>query len=343
MEESSKILNKNENISINKNCNGKSKTLTNLIQNTNSKHFKKNKDANLSISKQKLNLTGNSLDKKPSKNKISNKNNKRFAFQKKKRLSQENLTYHGGIINIQEKKPRIKKEVNEKGKEKAKFKRKSVEVSTRIPLIEDFLERMAEEEKRTKLKQEKLIERIKNERAQKVEKIEKPIDFKIKPTKIDKKFNKIYQEMIKKEEKAKEKLIAFSNLVNQYELKECVFQPNINRNENDDNTKRKKRLSSSEITQRLYNDDLKSKQNKRESLELKYKLSFKPTIGEKSLELALKRKKRLEKKDKETGKDKDNIKMEKVDNTKKNKTELNINEKKENKENIQNNMKNEKK
>ena len=156
---------------------------------------------------------------------------KELHFRRKKRLSKDNFNYQGGLINKQEKKEEklseIKKEVTEKGKLKNKLIRKSVEVTSRIPLIDNFLERMAEEEKRSKVKQEKLIERIKNERAKKVEEIEKPLDFKIKPTKIDKKFNKIYQEMIKKEEKAKEKLIAFSNFVNQYELKECVFQPNF--------------------------------------------------------------------------------------------------------------------
>ena len=348
MEEKLNTHKEKETFSNNKNYNEKNQNFKkNVTQKANFNYIKNNnKDTNPSISKEKFDLTEKTMDKNLSINQLSNKNEKRNTFQKKKRLSQDNFNYKGGLINNQEKKEEkiseIKKEETEKGKLKSKLTRKSVEVTSRMPLIDNFLERMAEEEKRSKMKQEKLIERIKNERAKKVEEIEKPLDFKIKPTKIDKKFNKIYQEMIKKEEKAKEKLIAFSNFVNQYELKECVFQPNFNKKENDNNKKRKKRLSSSEITQRLYNDDLKGKQNKRESLELKYKLSFKPTIGEKSLELAQKRKKRVEKKDKETEQDKNNLEIENNEKEKmmKNKTELNINAKEENKENIQKNIKN---
>ena len=88
----------------------------------------------------------------------------------------------------------MKKEIDEKEKTKMKKKPdisiKSVELISRIHLKDNFLERMEEEEKKSKVKQEKLIEKIKNERAKKVEEMEKPLDFKIKKTIIDKKFNK---------------------------------------------------------------------------------------------------------------------------------------------------------
>ena len=290
----------------------------------------------------------------------TNKSDKSKDYQMKKRYSQENLSYINRFINYEKKKEEkiseMKKEIDEKEKTKIKKKpnisRKSVELVSRINLKDSFLERMEEEEKKSKVKQEKLIEKIKNERAKKTEEMEKPLDFKIKKTTVDKKFNKIYQEMIKKEEIAKEKLNAFSNVVNEYEMRECSFQPNINRNEENNNDKkiRKRRLSSDEIIQRLYDDELKNKENKRENLEQKYKLTFKPTINEKSLELALKRKKYMEITEKEANinNKKENIKQNKKlkekgkkiinKNSKiKNKNSYKINSKEENKENAQNN------
>ena len=65
-----------------------------------------------------------------------------------------------------------------------------------------------------------------------------------------------------------------------------IKRKNINRKEGNNNNDKKiikKRLSSDEIIQRLYNNELKNKENKRENLEKKYKLLFKTSINEKSL------------------------------------------------------------
>ena len=290
----------------------------------------------------------------------TNKSDKNKDYQMKKRYSQENMSYINRFINYEKQKEEkiseMKKEIDDKEKTKIKKKpnisRKSVELVSRLNLKDSFLERMEEEEKKSKIKQEKLIEKIKNERAKKTEEIEKPLDFKIKKTTVDKKFNKIYQEMIKKEEIAKEKLNDFSNVVHEYEMRECSFQPNINRNEENCNDKkiRKRRLSSEQIIQRLYTDELKNKENKRENLEQKYKLTFKPTINEKSLELALKRKRNMENTEKESNinnkkeaiKENKKIKVggKKIINKNsriKNKASYKINSKEEDKENAQNN------
>ena len=350
-------------------------SVNNEKENNNEINFKKikkekNKKLNKSMSQEKIDAGKNfSTLVTTTKNKTqnmkipyvnTNKSDKSKDYQMKKRYSQENLSYINRFINYEKKKEEklseMKKEIDEKEKTKIKKKpnisRKSVELVSRINLKDSFLERMEEEEKKSKVKQEKLIEKIKNERAKKTEEMEKPLDFKIKKTTVDKKFNKIYQEMIKKEEIAKEKLNAFSNVVNEYEMRECSFQPNINRNEENNNDKkiRKRRLSSDEIIQRLYDDELKNKENKRENLEQKYKLTFKPTINEKSLELALKRKKNMEITENEANinNKKENIKQNKKlkekekkiinKNSKiKNKNSYKINSKEENKENAQNN------
>ena len=273
----------------------------------------------LSKEKEQNNIIKGKNNNKNSKNEVNKiknnglkyKNNSKVIkndIKKKKKISQENTSYLNRFINYEKKKEEkiseMKKEMDIKEKIQLKQKpyisRKSVELASKIHLKDDFLERLEDEDKKSKIKKEKLIEKIKNERAKKKKEEEKPLEFNIKQTIVDKKFDKIYQEMLKKEEFSKEKLIAFADMVDQYKMRECIFQPNINRDEeNNEEKKRKKRLNSAEITQRLYNDELKNMANKRENLEQKYKYSFKPTIGEKSLELALKRKKKIDRKDKE--------------------------------------------
>ena len=253
------------------------------------------------------------LNENKSLNILDNKNNNNkpdlnedITIQKKRRHSQDNLAYYERFINYEKQKEEriteMKKELDEKEKKTLKDKpyisRKSVQLVGRINIKENILERMKEEEKKTKEKKDKLIEKINNERAKKKEEIEKPLEFNIKSSKIDKKFDKVYQEMLKKDQLTKEKMNIFNEAIKQYEMKECVFQPNINRKDedtSDENKKTKKRISSCEVTQRLYNDDLNNKKNKRKSLEKKYELSFKPKISDKSKDLAMKRKKKNDK------------------------------------------------
>ena len=64
-------------------------------------------------------------------------------------------------------------------------------------------------------------------------------------------------------------------------MRECKFHPNINRNNIDEENKKKnrKRLNSCELIQRLYNDEIKSRNEKKENLKKKYKPTFKPKIN----------------------------------------------------------------
>ena len=91
-------------------------------------------------------------------------------------------------------------------------------------------------------------------------------------------------------------------------MRECIFQPNINldNEEGGEKKKIKKRLNSCEIVQRLYNEGIKNQKEKKENLEQKYKPSFKPKINGNSNNLAKKWKKRIENKKEEAN----NYKME---------------------------------
>ena len=101
--------------------------------------------------------------------------------------------------------------------------------------------------------------------------------------------------MMKKEENLKSKINAFSDMVKEYEMRECVFQPNVFKynNQNDDNNKKKKRISSSDVTRRLYNEEIQNRRNRKNKLKEKYKLAFKPVISNKSLDLALKKREKM--------------------------------------------------
>ena len=276
----------------------------NEIEGTN-KEEDKNINENIVSENKELNLDKNDSKFPPSKRHSClspNLNKNKLISEFKKRGSQCNPDYLNRFIDYEKKKEQkiteMKKEKDEKEKKELKKKpnisRRSVELMSGIKI--DFFERMKEEEKKTKEKKEKLIEKINNERAKKKEEIEKPMDYNIKPTKMDKKFNKILENMIKKDEDLKEKLGNFSEAIKEYEMRECVFQPNINKNEEgNDNKKGKKRISSCEIVKRLYNDELKNRVNEKEKLEQKYKLTFKPNISGKSIELANKRKEKKNK------------------------------------------------
>ena len=139
----------------------------------------------------------------------------------------------------------------------------------------------------------------------KKEEIEKPLEFNnIKSKQIDKNFKKAYEEMMKREQEVKNKFNIFSEVVYQYKMRDCIFQPNINLDNEEGGEKKKiiKRLNSCEIVQRLYNEGIKNQKEKKENLEQKYKPSFKPKINGNSNNLAKKWKKRIENKKEEANK-----------------------------------------
>ena len=214
----------------------------------------------------------------------------------------------------------MQKEIKEKERKTLKKKpfisRKSVELINKLKLNDDLLERMNDEEKKAKDRKEKLIQKIKIEREKKKKEIEKPNKYNIRLTKFDHKFDRIYNEMMKKNELLKSKISAFSEMVKEYEMRECVFQPNYfkDNDKNDVDTKRKRRVSSCEVTHRLYNDELKNRRKKLDKLNEKYKLSFHPTISNKSIDLAQRKRKKMKNSSKENIEEENtNINQDKVE------------------------------
>ena len=103
--------------------------------------------------------------------KINSRNdNNRITYNK--RLTKENYSYLNRFIDYEKRKEmkiaQMQKIQNENEKKKLKKKpaisRKSVELISRMNLNDDILERMNDEEKKTKDKKEKLIQKINKER-----------------------------------------------------------------------------------------------------------------------------------------------------------------------------------
>ena len=133
------------------------------------------------------------------------------------------------------------------------------------------------------------------ERAKKKEEEDKPLEFKTHLKPINQKFNKIYYEMKRKNDKKKEDFKIFAEVVKQYEIRECKFQPNLNEeDEGEGEIKIKHRkLNSCELIQRLYDNEIKNRIKKKEDLEQKYKPTFKPKINDISIEISNRRKIKL--------------------------------------------------
>jgi hypothetical protein len=310
----------------------------NSVSNTNTNSNNKSNSLKKHEMKQDIDLLYVKLSKKNNKEKKEiNIMNNTMQIRRKKICSQpkENLSYYERFINFQKRKEdkinQMKKELEENEKRTLKVKpsisQKSIQLTYNTYTNENLFERMKENEQKAKERKVKLIEKINKEREKKKEEEDRPLEFNIKPCKMDKKFQKIYQEMIKKDKELKVKISVFHDVVEEYKMRECSFHPQINPNYNinkeniDNNIKKgKQRLNSSEfITQRLYDDDLTERKKYRENLEKKYKYNFKPKISEKSKNLAIKRKKRIELENKEERNDISNIENFC------NKTDININ------------------
>lgn len=283
------ILNNEIQIKINKNFD-KNENSNNLEDN-NSETLKESSDIS-SITSRKNNKNINVI--------LKEENKKTYN----KRLTKINYSYLNRFIDYEKRKEsklsKLKMEKNYKEektlKQKPLISRKSVELISKLRLNDDILERMNYEEKKTKDKKAKLIQKINIERERKKKEIEKPHVYNISITKFDNKFDKIYNEMMKKQESLKSKINAFSNMVREYEMRECYFQPNISKNEgnhNEEKNKKKKRIDSSDVINRLYHEEIKNRRNRINKLNEKYKLTFKPTISNKSVDLALKRREKL--------------------------------------------------
>ena len=165
-----------------------------------------------------------------------------------------------------------------------------------------FLQRLEKEQERAKLNKKKLEEQINFERKRKKEAELMKNEYKIKVTKIDEKWNKRLNEMNKMQQKNQEKFEQIKKRVKDEEMKEYIFQPKINTSNNKNNysnnynsknteIKKHKRPGSAIIINRLYNDDLLRRKEKKENLIKKYTPSFQPKIDEKSKTMKLNRKK----------------------------------------------------
>lgn len=302
--------------------------------NTNSVH-KSNSLENQKLKKD-IDLLYVKLSKKNSNKKDTNIMNNTMQIRKKNIGSQpkENLSYYERFINYQKKKEekicQMKKELDENVKKTLKdrpnISLKSIQLTYNTYANESLFERMKEKEQKAKERKDKLIEKINKEREKKKEEEDRPLEFNIKSCKMDKKFQKIYQEMVKKDKALKDKISVFHDVVEEYEMRECFFHPQINTNynnnkeNNDSNRKKgKQRLNSCEaVAQRLYDDALTERKKYRENLEKKYNYIFKPKISEKSKNLATKRKKRIELENKDKKNDISNVEIHC------NKTDINI-------------------
>ena len=197
-------------------------------------------------------------------------------------INKEFSKYYEKMLDYEEKrlakirKMREEKEIKEinKLKEKPDISKNSKILLNSANYTEGFYQRMKDEEKKTEHKKNELIKKIKAEREMKKKEQEKKPEYKLKKPKNDNKFNKFYSKMIEKDKIKKKKFEKFTEVVKDYEMRECVFQPNLT----DFDENKYKNLNSNDLVNRLYNDDVKKRVQKKKELEAKFKPSFKPNI-----------------------------------------------------------------
>ena len=226
-------------------------------------------------------MTISSNRKYHTKNKTSNTNNQSFnkhyetmiEYEKKRLEKIMRLREH--LKNVEIKKLKPKPEISKKSKELINNMKNNKE---------SIIQRMKEEEEKMKQKQKYLAEKIKEERKKRKEIQEKKPEFRIKKIKPDKKFNKFYTKMLENDKMKKQNFEKFTKLVKDYEMRECVFQPNLT----DFDENRYKNLNSNQLVHRLYEEEIKKRDQKKKDLEKKYTPSFKPKINDTSIDLAKK-------------------------------------------------------
>ena len=273
-----------ENKIINKDNKNKSKSKEeekNHVDNSPSDK-KDNKSSNKSNSLEKQDtsedmiMTISSNKKYHQKKKLNSNNNQNFSkhyetmVEYEKRRLEKIVRLRKYLENIEIKKLRPKPEIS-------KYSKQLINASKNNK--ESLIQRMKDEEEKTKQKRKLLAEKIKEERIKRKKDLEKKPEFKVKKLKMDKKFNKFYTNMIEKDKIKKEKFAKFTEVVRDYELSECVFQPNLT--ELDEN--KYKNLNSNKLIQRLYDEELKKRDQKKKDLEKKYTPSFKPNLIKKTL------------------------------------------------------------
>ena len=153
-----------------------------------------------------------------------------------------------------------------------------------------FLERIKEQQIKIKQRKEKLKEKINIERALKKEKIDKPLEFN-KISKEDKKFMKVYEAMVERQKEVNDRFQIFNEVVHEYNMKECTFSPQINKQRNksyDESNSNSENEEDKEekLVKRLYDDEIKYRNKKKENLFKKYTPSFHPKINKNSDKLS---------------------------------------------------------
>ena len=107
--------------------------------------------------------------------------------------------------------------------------------------------------------------------------------------------------MMLRQKELKDKFKIFNEMVDKYDMKECTFNPKINKkNNNNESVSSKSENSSKEkdskdkVFKRLYNEEIINRNKRKENLIKKYQPSFHPKINENSNKLSRNWKSKLE-------------------------------------------------
>ena len=186
--------NKNNNLLNNKNQNEINTNFDNIeLQKSIENHIIENLKQNSEIVGQNISRNNNKLIN------LTLKEENKTSYNK--RLSKQNYSYLNRFIDYEKKREsKLTKMQNEKNEniertlqKKPLISRKSVELISKLQLNDNILERMNDEEQKTKNKKEKLVQRLSIERERKKKELEKPNEYNIRTTKKDNKFDKIYK------------------------------------------------------------------------------------------------------------------------------------------------------
>jgi len=222
------------------------------------------------------NEKNNQKNKKTRNKKDTHLNGHYFSYAQK--LTQYQKKREENILNL---KNTIAKEEREKYHGNPKMTKKSQLILQKKEKTKvNFFERIRNEEKKTKENLDKLKCKIKTEREERKREEEKPIEYNIKNKKPNKKFLKAYEQMMIRNQNAKEKRQMFSIILDEYKMKECKFQPEINKNHKIFRKNSQKRYNSIETTKRLCDDEMIRRKEKKNDLLEKYKYTFRPKINE---------------------------------------------------------------
>ena len=191
--------------------------------------------------------------------------------------------------NLNELQKNVEENIKKLMKEKPDITEKSRMIDKKNSKMK-FLERIKEQEIKIKQRKEKLKEKINLERALKKEKIDKPLEFNKIP-KEDKKFKKIYEAMVERQKEVNDRFQIFNEVVHEYNMKECTFSPQINKNRNksydeSNNSSDNEEDIKDKLVKRLYNNEIEYRNKKKENLFKKYKPSFHPKINKNSDKLS---------------------------------------------------------